>query len=300
LHKPRKGRVVQIAAALGLLLGAIMAILLERIDSTLKTAADVEEKLGLPTVAILPLLADTPGRSAGRHYLDEPHSVFSEAIRTARTSVLLSAIDEPSKILLITSSVPSEGKSSFAINLALAHAQAKKVLLIEADLRRPSVVEHLGLDPGKPGLTDLFAGTATFLQCLQRVEGSSLYVLPSGPSPANPLELISSERFKVMLDRVAAACDIVIIDSPPVHLVSDAVVLSTMANGVLFVVKANTTPVQVARRVIRTLQSAGGNVMGVAINQLDFTQADRYYGAYTGYSKVYGTYFGEKQQPQTS
>jgi capsular exopolysaccharide synthesis family protein len=287
-YKPRKREIVLAGFAAGLVLAAIVALLLERMNSTVKSADEVEQKLGLPTLAVVPLLGRDESANAGRHYLDNPRSVFSEAIRTARTSILLSAIDSTHKVLLVTSSVPSEGKTSFALNLALAHAQAKKTLLIEADLRRPSVVKQLALDPGKPGLTDLFAGDASFTECVQRVEGSSLYVLPAGPSPENPQELLSSHRFSQLIERVAAACEVVIIDSPPVHLVSDAVILSTLATGVLFVVKADETPYPVARRCIRALHDAGAQMIGVALNQLDFTQADRYYGAYTGYAKEYG------------
>ena len=160
----------------------------------------MEEKLGAPTLAVLPLLRGTHDQPVGRHYLDDPGSPFAEAIRTARTSLLLSAIDAPYKVLLVTSSVPNEGKSAFAANLALAHAQTKKVLLVEADLRRPAVAPHLQLDPSRPGLTSLFNGSAPFADCVQRVEGSSLYVLPAGPVPANPLELLSSERFRHISD----------------------------------------------------------------------------------------------------
>lgn len=289
-YTPQTERTVLIAFVLSIVLGSIIALLLERVDRAIKSGDDVEEKLGLPTLAVLPLLPGDAGRFVGRHYLEEPKSVFSETIRTVRTSILLSAIDAPSKILLVTSSVPGEGKTAFAINLALAHAQTKKVLLIEADLRRPSVVEQLGLDETKPGLSSLFSGTASFADCLQRVEGSSLYVLPSGPATGNASELLSSERFKHMLSRISAACEIVILDSPPIHLVSDAVVLSTLATGVLFVVKANSTPYPVARRCIHTLQGAGATVVGVALNQLDFRKADRYYGAYTSYAEEYGGY----------
>jgi capsular exopolysaccharide synthesis family protein len=189
--------------------------------------------------------------------------------------------------------VPSEGKTSFAVNLALAHAQAKKTLLIEADLRRPTVVKQLGLDSSKPGLTSLFAGDASFPDCVQRVEGSSLYVLPSGPTPENPQELLASARFRQLIERVASACEVVIIDSPPVHLVSDAVVLSQMATGVIFVVKADETPYPLARRCLRVLNDAGAPIIGVALNQLDFTKADRYDGAYTGYAQEYGAYQGK-------
>ena len=294
-YKPRKMQIAGGGVMLGLLLGAIIALLLERLNSTVKSGDEVEEKLGVPVLAVLPLLTGKDGEGAGRYYLENPASAFSEAIRTARTSILLSSIDSSSKVLLVTSSIPAEGKSAFAINLALAHAQTKKTLLIEADLRRPSVVQHLGLDTLKPGLTSLFSGDATFNECVQRVEGSSLYVLPAGPIPDNPLELLSSERFKRMVERVATACEIVIVDSPPVHLVSDAVVLSTLATGVLFVVKAESTPYPVARRCLKTLDDAGAPIVGVALNQLDFAKADRYYGAYTGYSKEYGGgYYGKQ------
>ena len=291
-YKPRKREIVTGGFASGLLLAAIVALLLERMNSTIKTAEEVESKLGLPTLAVVPLLTGDSATHAGRYYLENPSSVFSEAIRTARTSILLSAIDSSNKVLLVTSSVPSEGKTSFALNLAIAHSQAKKTLLIEADLRRPSVVNQLGLDPSKPGLSNLFAGDATFTECVQRVEGSSLYVLPSGRPPENPQELLSSKRFAQLIDRVSAACEVVIIDSPPVHLVSDAVLLSTLATGVIFVVKADETPYPVARRSVRALQDAGAPIIGVALNQLDFTRADRYYGAYTGYAKEYGAYQG--------
>lgn len=287
-YKPPKQRIIQAAFLLALLLGIVAAVLRERVDNTIRSAEDVEEKLGLQTVAVLPLLPSHAGRAAGRHYLDEPSSPFSEAVRTARTSILLSSIDEPSKVLLVTSSLPGEGKSAFAINLALAHAQTKKVLLLEADLRRPSIADHLGLDRNKPGLADLFAGTARFLECVQRVEGSTLYILPCGSIAPDPTELIASERFKLLLERLSAACDIVVVDSPPIHLVSDAVVLSTMVTDVLFVVQADSTPYPVARRAIRALEGAGASMLGAILNQFDASKADRYQGAYAGYVKDYG------------
>ena len=183
-------------------------------------------------------------------------SAFSEAIRTARTSILLSAIDAQTKILLVTSSVPSEGKSSFAANLALAHAHGRKTLLIECDLRRPSLTRHLQLEADKPGLAHILSGTATLSQCIQRAQGSSLYVLPAGSPSSNALELLSSVEFSQLLQQVAAACEIVILDSPPVHLVSDSIVLARLATGVLFVVKAAVTPYPLARRSLKMLTDA--------------------------------------------
>ena len=168
---------------------------------------------------------------------------------------------------------------------ALAHAQTKKVLLIDADMRRPALVKQLGLDATKPGLSSVVAGAASLAACLQSVGGSSLHVITSGPVPPNPLELILSHRFKEVLKNCAAAYEIIVIDSPPVQLVSDAVVLSTMSTGVLFVVKADSTPYQMVRRGLHALQGADAALFGVVLNQLDFKKADRYYGAYTGYTK---------------
>lgn len=282
---PNRTRIVANALLFGLLLGLLTALLLERLDNTAKSAEDVEEKLGQPMLAMLPLLTGRKARLVGRHYLDEPHSVFSEAVRTARTSVLLSAIDVPKKVLLVTSSIPSEGKTTFAINLALAHAQTRRVLLINADMRRPSMAEQLGLDVAKPGLSSVVSGASPLAECLQPVAGSTLHVILSGPIPPNPLELLLSHRFKEVLRVCSGAYDIIILDSPPVQLVSDAVVLGTMATGVLFVLKADSTPCPVARRCLRMLASAGATPFGVVLNQLQFRQTDRYYGAYTEYAK---------------
>ena len=289
--KPKKEQIISIALVIGLLVGALVALLLERLDNTLKSADDVEEKLGQPMLTTLPLLYGDEAKSVGRHYLEDPKSVFSEAIRTARTGVLLSAADTPQVTVLVTSSVPGEGKTAVAVNLALAQAQSKRVLLIDADLRRPSVGEKLGLDPKKPGLTNLLSGSATFAECLQRVEGTSLYAISTGPVPVNPLELILSRRFEALIKALAGTCDFLVIDSPPVHLVSDALVLSKMVTGVMFVVKADSTPYPLARRCIRALNEVEAKLFGITLNQLDFKRAERYYGAYTGAYYKYDGYY---------
>jgi succinoglycan biosynthesis transport protein ExoP len=288
--KPRKEQIISIAFVLGILLGALVALLLERLDNTLKSADDVEEKLGQPMLTTLPLLRGNEAKSVGRHYLEDPKSVFSEAIRTARTGVLLSAAESAGLTILVTSSVPDEGKTAVAVNLALAQAQGKRVLLVDADLRRPSVGNVLGLDPSKPGLTNLLSGSASFAQCLQRIGDSSLYAISAGPIPLNPLELILSKRFEALIKALAGTCDILVIDSPPVHLVSDALVLAKMATGVMFVVKADSTPYPLVRRCIRALHEVDAKLFGITLNQLDYKKAERYYGAYTGAYYKYDGY----------
>jgi polysaccharide biosynthesis transport protein len=288
--KPKKEQITVIAFLLSLMLGCVFALLRERFDHTIMSAEEVEEKLGHPMLTMLPLLKGPAAQNAGRHYLDDPTSVFSEAIRTARTSVLLSAGDAPKVAVLVTSSVPGEGKTTVAVNFALAEAQVKRVLLVEADLRRPSITNQLNLDPSKPGLTDLLSGSATFSACLQRVEGSSLFVLTSGAVPINPLELILSQRFQNLMKGLAGTCDMLVIDAPPVHLVSDALVLSRLATGVLFVVRADRTPYPLAKSCLRALSDVYAKVFGIALNQLDLKKAERYYGSYYGSYARYGGY----------
>jgi len=290
--KPNKPAILAITLFMGLFIGVLIALLLERLDSTLKSPDDVEAKLGLPVLASLPKLTREDAETPGAYFMAEPKSVFSEGIRTARTGVLLSAIDEEHKVLVITSTLPGEGKTTFAVNLAVAHAHTKKALLLDTDMRRPSVIKNMGLDAAKPGLSNLVSGAASLSECIQTIEGSTLHVIGAGDIPPNPLELILSRKFGEMLEILAKSYDVIIIDSPPVQLVSDAVVLSTHATGVIFVVKADETPYQIASRCIRTLASADANLVGIVFNQLDFNKADRYYGAYIGYAaKQYDGYY---------
>jgi polysaccharide biosynthesis transport protein len=283
----------------GLILGIMLALLIERLDNTVKTSSEVEAKLGLPVLATLPII--TGKIKPERHFTENPHSIFSEAIRTARTGILLSAIDEPHKAIVITSSVPGEGKTTFAMNLALAFAQTKRVILVDADMRRPSIGKVYGKESTAPGLSNLVSGTSPAQDCMFRVEESELYVLPAGVIPPNPLELLLSKRFEDTLHKLMDMFDIVIIDTPPVQLVSDSLVIARRCSGLIYVVKADDVPYQVARNGIKRVKQSLVNIIGVALNQLDFERADRYYGEYTGYAKYgyrryYGTYGGKSRK----
>jgi capsular exopolysaccharide synthesis family protein len=291
--KPQKVQIIAIALVLGLFIGALAALLLDRLDNTIKTTEEVESRLKAPVLTTLPLLkkSEVLRTASSRLFLDHPNSLYSEAIRSARTGVLLSAIDLPNRVLLVTSSLPGEGKTTFSINLAVAHAQTKRTLLIDADMRRPAVGKGLELPPAAMGLSNLVAGTAALDDCLHAVEGTKLSVMPAGISPPNPLELLLSNKFKETLDHLATIYDIIVIDSPPVELVSDALVIASHATGVLYVVKAMDTPYQLARKGIQRLLRAEGNVIGVVLNQFDFAHAEKYHGEYSGYGKYgYGKY----------
>jgi len=300
--KPKKVLIVAVAFFLGIFIATFAALLLERLDNTLKTSEDVEVKLKTPLLAALPLLTDAEmtRQSTARVFIDNPKSLYAEAIRTARTGVLLSALDIPKRLLLVTSSLPGEGKTTFAINLAIAHAHTKKTLLIDADMRRPAISKGLGLAVGGLGLSNLVSGTAKLGDCVQHLDGSSLAIMSSGSIPPNPVELLLSHRFKDTMDNLLAVYDVIVIDSPPVELVSDALVISSLATGVIYVTKAMSTPWQIARRGLQRIRRADGQVLGVVLNNLDFAQAEKYYGEYSGYGKYgygqtgYGAVYGEE------
>lgn len=288
--KPNKKMIIVSTFVLSLMLGVAIAFLLDYLDTSVRSSEEAERKLGLPILAAMPLVELAKGQSAGLYYRDAPKSLFAEAVKTVRTGILLSGIDHPKKTLLVTSSVPGEGKSTVAINLALAHAQTKRVLLIDADMRRPSVAKVLGLDNTHPGLSMLVLGLKTLEHCVYKIEGTTLDVLTAGSIPPNPLELLISDKFKVLLVELAKIYDTIIIDSPPVQLVSDAVVLASMATGVVFVLKADATPFQLARHAIRALQRGGASIFGIVLNQADFRN-EEYYGGYGKYN--YHAYYGE-------
>jgi polysaccharide biosynthesis transport protein len=304
--KPKKKQIVVIAFVLGVFLGVLAALLRDRLDNTLKTTEDVESRLREPILTSLPLLnKDEVARTkTARIFIEQPKSIYAEAIRTARTGVLLTGIDLPQRTLLVTSSVPGEGKTTFAINLAVAHAHTKKTLLIDADMRRPAVSKGLDIPVGAKGLSNFVAGTATLQECLIPMEGSSLMLMPAGNVPPNPLELLLSQRFKDTLAHLAKHFEIIVIDSPPVELVSDALVVASMADGVIYVSKAESTPYQIARKGLQRIRRADGHVIGVVLNQFDVAKAEKYYGTYSGYGKYgygkagyqggYGVSYGEE------
>jgi len=300
--KPQKIQIITVAFFLGIFVAVAASLLIDLLDNTLKSTADVEAKLKHPLITTLPILdrKEADRTSSAHIFIDDPRSIYSEAIRTARTSILLSAIDLDNKIVLVTSSVPGEGKTTFSINLAVAHSHTKKTLLIDADMRRPAVAKGLDLEPNAKGLSDLVAGTATLAECAKKVDGADLHVISAGTSVLQPLELILSHRFKDTIEFLSKEYEIIVIDSPPVELVSDALVLSKMATGVVYVVKALDTPYQLARKGLMRLRRSEGKILGVVLNHLDFKKAEKYYGEYSGYGKYgydkygYGEGYGTK------
>jgi len=295
---PNKRMIVGMWVLAALLAGVSLALLIERLNNRVKASHEVESKLGVRAVGVLPITKPEKGVPLERMFRESNQNSFSESIRTIRSSVLLSGLQSPRKVVLLTSSIPEEGKTTLASNLAFAFAQVKKTLLIEADMRRPKLGRVLGDDGSRPGLSELVAGVAEAGQCIFEVEGSKLHVLLAGHVPPNPLELLSSPEFATLMETLKGQYEAIIVDSPPVQLVSDAVMLAQMATSVLFVVRADTTPYPIARHALTRLHRVDAPVLGVVLNQIDLEKADNYYGEYSGYSNRYYRKYGYYTSPK--
>jgi capsular exopolysaccharide synthesis family protein len=287
---PDKKQIVTISAVVTLILAALMALLLDRLTNALNSTSDVEGRLGVPALGVLQKIKGftKKGFISELAFFNDTQSTFAEAVRTVRTSVLMSSLDEPHKVVVITSSVPEEGKTTLSFNLACALGQVKKVLLVDADLRRPKIGKLVGRDSKMPGLADLVAGHAQVSQCVFFDERAGIHILPAGTVPPNPLELLSSKRFEDVVLKLKEAFDIVLVDSAPLQLVSDAQVLSQFASSLIYVVKADATPYQVAQNGLKKLRRVNAPILGVVLNQLDLEKAEKYYGEYSGYKSYRG------------
>jgi polysaccharide biosynthesis transport protein len=285
---PNKRAAVTVAAFFGLVLAIILAFILEHLDSTLKGAEDVERKLGLPVLGMLPRLKSGGKKDMApmRSFATNPSSAFAESIRTVRTGVLLSSVDTPHRIVLVTSSVPGEGKSTLSANLAAAFGQIKKTLLIDADMRRPTVARAMEVVQGRAGLSQFMTGDAKISECMTAIEGTNLFVMSAGVIPPNPLEMLSSKKFADALESLSRAFDHIVIDAPPSLAVSDALVLSKLANAVLYVVKADATPHQVAQQGLKRLRRVNAPLIGVVVNRVA-PKAESSYGKYSYYGDGY-------------
>ncbi len=291
--KPKKSLIVVLSGILAMMAGVAMVLLLEFLNNTFKGTEDVESKLSLPVLGILPLLKGKERSDMARMFIDNDNKAFTESIRTIRTGVVLSGLDNPHKTIVVTSSVPGEGKSSVSMNLAYALGQMEKVLLIDADMRRPTVAKSFGFPVGTPGLANLVAGTARLEDVVQELD-DGVSVITAGTVPPNPLELLSSPRFTKALQVLQSQYDRIVIDSPPTQAVSDALVLSTHANALIYVVKSESTAIPQAKRGVGQLLQNNAPVTGVVLNQVDIKKAQKHGYSYGGYYDYYG-YSGTRE-----
>jgi capsular exopolysaccharide synthesis family protein len=267
--KPKKKLLVIAALVLAIGLGAFLVILLDVLDKAIRTAEDIEDKLNVPFLGALPLIKGNKSKVAIDSFSSGKHPGFSEAMKTIRTSVMLSGIDDPHKVIVISSTKPNEGKSTVALNLAAALGQMEKVLLIDADMRRPTVAASLGMPMRTLGLSNLVSGANEAKQCIHKNSDLGIDVLPSGVIPPNPLELISSKKFGFVLKKLSEHYDRIIIDSAPGSAVSDALVLASYANAMVYVVKSDSTSVDHARSVLKRFNEHNAPILGVILNKVD-------------------------------
>jgi capsular exopolysaccharide synthesis family protein len=286
----RKDLITAILAGLTLALGLVFGI--EYLDDSVKTPDDVTKRLRLPLLGLVPAV-----RGERVPLLTEavPHD-FGEAFRSLRTSLVFTAGGDQPRVVVVTSSQPLEGKTTTACNLAYALAfGGSRVLLIDADMRRPGMHKATGLQNAL-GLSHLLAGQSRVREVVQRTPEPNLFVITAGLTPPNPSELLSSERMDCLLANLASGpFDWVVIDTPPVLAVTDAVILAQKAGGVVFVIGSEMTRRAHAERALETLQSGRARGVGAVLNRVDFDRNKYYYARYYGYH--YKSYYGQNNVP---
>lgn len=285
---PRPLLTALLAALVGLLVVGTIAFAADYLDDTLKGPEDSEQALGLATLGRIGAIK---GLGGGRRRLYRlvtllyPTSPAAEWYRTLRTNVEFSAVDRPIQTLLVTSAVPSEGKSMTSANLAVAFAQGgRRVLLVDADMRKPSIDQLFDLAKGF-GLTTLFSRAGNSVESLAHpTEEPNLYVLPAGPTPPNPGELLASDRMRTIVETMKARFDLILFDTPPLEVAADAAVIAAFADATLLVVAARRTRRLAAIRAHEALQRANARILGVVLN-----------GDASKVSTAYYTYFKDQK-----
>ncbi|HKV41284.1 MAG TPA: polysaccharide biosynthesis tyrosine autokinase, partial [Blastocatellia bacterium] len=318
---PKRTMTILMAFLLSLGGGVGLTFFLEYLDNTIKSVEDVSRYVQLPALGVIPVIAGpgnrqvrgkhgrsqksigttratgslakvTPGSAAvisGQLVSIDNHSSAAEAYRSLRTSVLLSSAGHPPKILLVTSGQPGEGKTTTVVNTAISLAQlGSEVLIIDADLRRPNIHKVFNTNATN-GLSSYLSRDVDVDTLIQKQQFSHLSILPSGPVPPNPTELISSDRMRDLLGHLSERYDHILIDSPPLINVTDPVILSTMVDGVVLVISWGKSTRDTARRVRAELIGVGAKIFGVVLNNVDFRRDGYddyyYYRYYTDYSQ---------------
>lgn len=308
---PNRLRIIMTGFLLSLCFGVGLALAIEFFDDTIKTTDDVSRFIGLPALAVIPAALSRRSRLRGSaskatalanqaqpmqrpllsqvgSLIDTSASLLTEAYRGLRTSILLSAAGTPPKTILFTSSQPGEGKTTTTVNTAISLAQlGLSVVIIDADLRRPSVHKIFGLDPSH-GISSYLSRNVRLASLLQDSTIPCVSVLPCGAIPPNPTELLSSEKMKTMVQLLREHFDHVLIDSPPLTNVADSLVLSSLADGVILVVQSGQSKRRAVQRVRRDLMQVGAKIFGVVLNKVDH-RANGYdnYSYYTNYYSHY-------------
>lgn len=289
---------IMVATSLALLLGLGIVFLIVFLDRSIKSAEDVQTSAKAPLLGLVPILAEADSarendRERDMYVHHHPQSQVAESCRSLRTNIVFSGADRQLKTLVVSSANPREGKTTLVMYLGTTMAQSgQRVLVVDTDMRRPRLHTSTGVS-GRKGLSNLIVGDESYEDAIKSTEVPNLFVLPCGPLPPNPSEILMSHKFESVLAELGQRFDRIILDSPPLGAVTDAVVLSKQADGVVLVVRAGKTLRDEVKRSVRSIRGVGGQVVGVILNQLD--THDRRYGYYRYGYGGYG-YGSDKQQ----
>lgn len=277
---PKRAKYLLLAVMVGLFGGVFAAFFVDYMDDTINTAEDVDKKMGLAFLDIVPLAAQKDTVMM----VSDSKSPMAEAFRTIRTGLMLSSAVNRLKVIVVTSATPNEGKTTTATNLAVAMAQmGEKVLIVDGDMRRQSLHNMFGI-AGDSGLTDVLVDPARLSQFLQRLDAyPNLDILTGGTLAPNPLELLGSERMKAFIAGSMEHYDRVIIDSPPLLAFSDPLVWASLADGVILVVWGGKTPRDLIQKAAQLLKGINTRVLGVVLNKIDMSKKSSYYYPYYSY-----------------
>jgi succinoglycan biosynthesis transport protein ExoP len=307
--RPQKTRNILLGLLVGLVGGVGLALLREYLDNTVKSPDDIEALTGLPSLAVVPSMPGLNGhhkrlagggvpQGASRVELlafMQPKSQISEAFRALRTSLLLSQADHPPQVILVTSALPREGKTTAAVNLAVTLAQlGDRTLLMDSDLRKPGIRRALNLTMGKDvGLSSYLAGVSSLDEVtMPHPTINNLAAITTGPVPPSPADLLSSHKMREAIAELRRRFKFIVIDSPPIMAATDAVILSALTDGVLLVVRSGTTPKEAFTRTRDLLAAVKCRLLGVVLNAVDSNAPDYYY-SYRYYPYAYGYGYGE-------
>jgi succinoglycan biosynthesis transport protein ExoP len=283
--RPQKSKALAVALVLGLVLGGGLAVARDWLDQTLRSAEDITVSLGLPVLGVVPAMSRRQGpRVSGRIVFLKPESQEAEALRTVRTAVFFGAPKEKARTLLITSPSAGDGKSTLVSNLAIAIARAgQKTIVVDADFRKPSQHTVFGVNHQEQCLTRVFAGQIRLAEAIIPTDVKGLSLLTCGPGISNPAETINSRKFATLLQYLSRVYDRVLIDAPPVTLVTDAQILGALCDFTILVLRVDKCSRKMAHRSIDALQGVGARLLGVVINGV--RGSDTRYGCYGGYQQ---------------
>lgn len=282
--KPNVRRQLLLGIMLGLFGGVGLAFLLEYMDNTIKSPDEFNERYRIPVLGLIPFIKHDSEEDRTLFFMahDNPKSPLSEAVRTTMFSIELSSSEAPPKSMLFTSVLPNVGKSTLSCNFCLSLLATKaKVLLIDTDMRKPTLHQVFDISENSRGLSNFLAGSCTIDEVIQKTQFDNLFFIPSGPIPPNPAELLASSRMRSFITSTAEKFDYIVIDTPPFHGFAEILILSNMVDGVIMVSELNKTPREGIEYFRKAVTNVGGRILGVMVNKTgSIGKWYRYYGGY--------------------